>query len=112
MRYGQSKLTAVLYTQELAHRYPDIISVNFTLGLVSTELVSEWDAFRQTTIWLSTKITQGRRRNVSSSAQLALGVRFSRVIFMNLLMCLQESLPNIHRTKIWRGGYGTVPKLS
>ncbi|KAI0506898.1 oxidoreductase [Xylaria bambusicola] len=60
MRYGQSKLAAVLYAQELARRHPNIISVSVTPGIVSTELVSKQNAFHRSTIWLSAKITQGR----------------------------------------------------
>ncbi|KAI0912816.1 oxidoreductase, partial [Ustulina deusta] len=60
VRYGQSKLAAVLYAQQLARHYPDIISVSVTPGIVSTELVSKQNAFHRTTIWLSAKFAQGR----------------------------------------------------
>ncbi|KAI0538750.1 oxidoreductase [Xylaria digitata] len=59
MRYGQSKLAAVLYARELSRRHPDIISVSVTPGIVGTELVSKQNAFHRTTIWLSAKFTQG-----------------------------------------------------
>ncbi|KAJ3580027.1 hypothetical protein NPX13_g535 [Xylaria arbuscula] len=60
MHYGQSKLAAVLYAQELARRHPDIVSISVAPGIVSTELVSKQNAFHRTTIWLPAKITQGR----------------------------------------------------
>ncbi|TGJ85131.1 hypothetical protein E0Z10_g3640 [Xylaria hypoxylon] len=59
MRYGQSKLAAVLYARELARHHPDILSVSVTPGIVGTELVSKQNAFHRTTIWLSAKFTQG-----------------------------------------------------
>ncbi|KAI0454852.1 hypothetical protein F5B21DRAFT_473697 [Xylaria acuta] len=59
VRYGQSKLAAVLYAQELGRHHPNIISVSVTPGIVSTELVSKQNAFHRATIWLSAEITQG-----------------------------------------------------
>ncbi|KAI3316781.1 retinol dehydrogenase 11 [Xylariaceae sp. AK1471] len=58
-RYGQSKLAALLYAQELAQHYPSIISVSVTPGIVDTELVSTQSAFHRVSIWLSAKIMQG-----------------------------------------------------
>ena len=40
LRYGQSKLANVLYTRELATRYPGILSLSVSPGLVSTEMIN------------------------------------------------------------------------
>jgi len=38
-RYGQSKLTNIVYTTELAHRYPNITTVSVHPGVVKPDLV-------------------------------------------------------------------------
>lgn len=51
-RYGYSKLASILFTQELAKRYPTITSVAVHPGLIVTGL---WDSLRNTTFivrWL------------------------------------------------------------
>ena len=51
-RYGYSKLATILFTQELAKRYPTITSVAVHPGLIVTDL---WDSLRNTTFivrWL------------------------------------------------------------
>ncbi|KAI8623283.1 retinol dehydrogenase 11 [Xylariaceae sp. FL1651] len=58
-RYGQSKLAAVLYAQELARHYPSIVSVSVSPGIVDTGLVSNQSTFHRISIWLSAKILQG-----------------------------------------------------
>ena len=45
-RYGYSKLASILFTQELAKRYPTITSVAVHPGLIVTGL---WDSLRNTT---------------------------------------------------------------
>lgn len=41
-RYGQSKLANILFTQQLAKRYPDITSVAIHPGTVQTNLANGW----------------------------------------------------------------------
>jgi NAD(P)-dependent dehydrogenase (short-subunit alcohol dehydrogenase family) len=55
-RYGQSKLANILFTAELARRYPQITSVVIHPGVVETSLVSDLPTFHRyftrTTCWL------------------------------------------------------------
>jgi NAD(P)-dependent dehydrogenase (short-subunit alcohol dehydrogenase family) len=46
-RYGQSKLANILFTAELARRYPQITSVVIHPGVVETSLVSDLPAFHR-----------------------------------------------------------------
>ncbi|KAK3987991.1 short-chain dehydrogenase TIC 32, chloroplastic [Cladorrhinum sp. PSN332] len=41
LRYGQSKLANMLYARELAERYPEILSLSITPGVVRTALVND-----------------------------------------------------------------------
>ncbi|KAK3998097.1 hypothetical protein QBC44DRAFT_386347 [Cladorrhinum sp. PSN332] len=56
IRYGQSKLADLLLAKELAKRYPDILSVSVTPGIVNTELVKKQSAFHRGHIWLAAKL--------------------------------------------------------
>ncbi|KAF3760418.1 hypothetical protein M406DRAFT_358633 [Cryphonectria parasitica EP155] len=59
MRYGQSKLADLLLARELAERYPAILSVSVTPGMVATGLVRNHSAFKVGFSWLSAQLTQG-----------------------------------------------------
>ncbi|KAI1744487.1 retinol dehydrogenase 11 [Xylaria scruposa] len=59
VRYGQSKLAAVLYAQELARRFPNIASMSVTPGIVDTELVASQGAVQRGLIWLFATVLQG-----------------------------------------------------
>ncbi|MCJ1356650.1 MAG: hypothetical protein MMC33_006645 [Icmadophila ericetorum] len=57
-RYGQSKLANVLYTKELARRYPGILSVSLHPGVVDTQLATTWtrgSSFLQAGQWMLRK---------------------------------------------------------
>lgn len=58
-RYGQSKLAAVLYAQELGRRFPGIASTSVTPGIVDTELVTSQGVVQRSVICLFAKILQG-----------------------------------------------------
>ncbi|KAJ7030806.1 oxidoreductase [Mycena alexandri] len=50
VNYGQSKLANILYTAELARRYPQITAVSIHPGVVRTELVSTQSMFTRALI--------------------------------------------------------------
>ncbi|KAI0198461.1 retinol dehydrogenase 11 [Astrocystis sublimbata] len=59
VRYGQSKLAAILYAQELGRRHPSICSTSVTPGIVDTGLVAEQGALQRGLIWCAAKVFQG-----------------------------------------------------
>jgi NAD(P)-dependent dehydrogenase (short-subunit alcohol dehydrogenase family) len=63
-RYGDSKLANILYTQQLAKRYPEILSVVVHPGVVETGLVSGLSGFNRyftyaTTIGMRVSVQDG-----------------------------------------------------
>ncbi|KAK4223508.1 hypothetical protein QBC38DRAFT_372951 [Podospora fimiseda] len=77
IRYGQSKLAGVLLAKELAKRYPDILSVSVTPGIVDTELVKGQSAFHRGHIWLAAKLGQGGLITVEDGAKSQLWCAFA-----------------------------------
>ncbi|KAK4238696.1 hypothetical protein C8A03DRAFT_33296 [Achaetomium macrosporum] len=59
IRYGQSKLADVLLARELARRYPAILSVSVTPGIVGTDLVNNLSLFHRSVAKLSAYLGQG-----------------------------------------------------
>ncbi|KAK4097265.1 retinol dehydrogenase 11 [Parathielavia hyrcaniae] len=59
VRYGQSKLADVLLARELARRYPSILSVSVTPGIVATDLVNNLGAFHRGLAKLAALLRQG-----------------------------------------------------
>ncbi|KAL2145251.1 hypothetical protein VTI28DRAFT_7619 [Corynascus sepedonium] len=59
IRYGQSKLADLLLARELARRYPAILSVSVTPGIVDTDLVSNLSTLLRVTSKVSAYLTQG-----------------------------------------------------
>lgn len=54
MRYGQSKLANVIYTSELAKRYPEITSISIHPGVIWTNLMTSLGLLDQIWVWLTT----------------------------------------------------------
>lgn len=59
VRYGQSKLADMLLARELARRYPAILSVSVTPGIVATDLVNNQSTFHRGLAKLSAYLGQG-----------------------------------------------------
>jgi NAD(P)-dependent dehydrogenase (short-subunit alcohol dehydrogenase family) len=53
IRYGQSKLANILYTMELARRYPQITSVSVHPGVVETGLVGNLGLLNKTLVYVT-----------------------------------------------------------
>ncbi|OCL02324.1 oxidoreductase [Glonium stellatum] len=53
LRYGQSKLAALVYARELARRYPSITSVAIHPGVVQTSLVTDLSATHKAVVYIS-----------------------------------------------------------
>ncbi|KAF2397387.1 oxidoreductase [Trichodelitschia bisporula] len=63
-RYGQSKLANLLYSRELAKRYPNVTVVCVHPGVVMTEMVAtmswiNWAIVQVTTFWYQLTLEQG-----------------------------------------------------
>ncbi|TDZ30493.1 putative oxidoreductase [Colletotrichum spinosum] len=56
IRYGQSKLANILFTAELARRYPSITSVAIHPGVVDTGLVTDQSRLNRVFVYLPQKI--------------------------------------------------------
>ncbi|KAH7124382.1 hypothetical protein EDB81DRAFT_912736, partial [Dactylonectria macrodidyma] len=53
LRYGQSKLANVVYTKEVARRYPKMLAVSVHPGVVKTELVTNLTFVRRAFVYIS-----------------------------------------------------------
>jgi NAD(P)-dependent dehydrogenase (short-subunit alcohol dehydrogenase family) len=59
VRYGQSKLANILFTNELAQRYPNITSVSIHPGVIITDLYASFAGgfFMKWAVWFYSKLT-------------------------------------------------------
>ena len=59
-RYGQSKLANILYTDELARRYPQLTCTSVHPGIIQTQLVDKSPGWMKGVIHIAARLQQGQ----------------------------------------------------